>query len=303
MNLKKKEFSKDLPLIRDYISEHYGYLDKHKHRNLFPKSKAVIALDLDRTIIYSINAIALPKGYDGSLRVVEYNHGKPSSYMTDVSYMMLRYLSTKSHIIPVTARTIPQLNRVVFPWDKEGNFVCLSGARVYIDGKEDKTWSSYIDENMKNNGVSISDISRISEKYVAEGFVYESKTIERTFQQLKVNMDFSSDELMERLENDLIGTGFFPSLHGRKAYISPLSLKKGEAFDYLKGSLKIEGDVFAAGDSRMDLSLLASAHHKMVPLHGEIVEEQLVPEKSFVTSRMGVLAGEEIVARLFLALS
>lgn len=303
MNSLEREIDNDLYLIEDYISEHYPHFSRDDHKPLFAKDMASIGLDLDRTVIYSGRSVVLPKGYDRSLKVVEYHNGQPSSYMTDMAYKMLRYLAKSTPVSAVTARTIPQVKRVVLPWGANKNFVCLSGAKVYFDGEESKDWSHYVEEKLSKASLSVLEVANIADKYVAEGFAHESKNIENAFVQLKVNMDFSSDELMENLENDLAGSGFFPSLQGRKAYLSPNSLQKGEAFEHLNDLLGVKGDVFAAGDSKMDLSLLDVAHHKLVPLHGEIVEDGLAPEESFVTSRMGVLAGEEIAARLFLALA
>jgi hypothetical protein len=113
------------------------------------------------------------------------------------------------------------------------------------------------------------------------------------------------------LEGELAGAGWSVSVQGRKVYLVPAALTKEAALAEVMRRTGA-GRLAAAGDSLLDLGMLAMADVAIRPAHGELHEQGIIsplvagiapaePEnvaRLLVTALAGVLGGEEIVGLL-----
>ena len=77
----------------------------------------IVCVDLDRTLIYSANALDLrvPDADAPRLLCVEVYRGAPLSYLTETAAELLRDLRSRAVVVPVTTRTPEQFARVRLP--------------------------------------------------------------------------------------------------------------------------------------------------------------------------------------------
>ena len=91
--------------------------------------------DLDRTLIFSYNCMS-PDNY-----CVERKDGKKLSYMTQDGALKFKKLSESIKIIPVTARSKEQYDRIEFPYGfKPDMAVICNGANLIVNDTVDPTW-------------------------------------------------------------------------------------------------------------------------------------------------------------------
>ena len=76
---------------------------------------ALIASDLDRTLIYSRAAMTPTQLDRTDLLCVEYFDGAPLSYLSDAAAHRLRELSAAVRVVPTTTRTPEQFGRIALP--------------------------------------------------------------------------------------------------------------------------------------------------------------------------------------------
>ena len=93
--------------------------------------RALIATDLDRTLIYSRAA-----GAADTDRCVEIYDGAPLSYLTESAATLLTELAARVPVVPVTTRTRPQFERISLPGGPFHYAVVSSGGRILRDGVE-----------------------------------------------------------------------------------------------------------------------------------------------------------------------
>lgn len=258
-----------------------------------------VGFDLDKTLIYSANALRIPDGLNVPTRLVEFYDRKPLTYMTEASHMMLAVMAEHSKVIPVTARRQDQLERVMLPWGQSKHHVCLSGAVVVINGQEDKEWEHTIRTTVDQSSVPLSEIQKIVAPFQQEEWVLNRNTFGNMFEVTVLDLPNVPQLFFDHVAEKVEGTGFFWSVQGRKLYLTPHTLSKGDAFRYLLEQLDIKGDTYGAGDSLMDLELLNKVDFPFHPLHGELTEQGVAPANSVQSVAGGVLGGEEIVARVF----
>lgn len=264
-----------------------------------PGVEKSVGFDLDKTLIYSEGSMRIPEGSEVPIRLVEFYDRKPLTYMTEASHMMLSIMSEQSNVIPVTARRQDQLERVMLPWGKSPHYVCLSGAVVVANGKEDKDWAHEIRKVINRSSVPLSEIKEIINPFEHEPWVLRRNVFGDMFEVTTLDLPNVPQSFYDHVEEQIQGTGFFWSVQGRKLYLTPSDLSKGEAFKYLLDKLDIKGETYGAGDSLMDLELLKNVDYPFHPLHGEITEQGVAPSNSVQSVAGGVLGGEEIVARVF----
>ena len=102
----------------------------------------IICVDLDRTLIYSANALDLPAGPAPRLRCVEIYRDAPLSYMTETAAELLRTL--QAHVVPTTTRTPEQLARVRLPGPPASYAIASNGGHLIVDGAPDRGWSAQV---------------------------------------------------------------------------------------------------------------------------------------------------------------
>lgn len=261
--------------------------------------RAAVGLDLDKTIIYTNSSIELPDTARETLRLVEFYKGKPLSFMTEATYAMLAVMAEEAHVLPVTARRQDQMDRIMFPWGVPQDYVCLSGAIVSVGGEIDQDWSKHVREEVDSSSIPLDDVKKIIDPYEGEDWVIARNDFGKMFEVVTLDLPRTPQAFLDEVEEKVKGTGFFSSVQGRKLYLTPDRLSKGEAFLHLTDRLGVEGNTYGAGDSLMDVALLEKVDFAFHPLHGEMTESDAAPEHSIQSIERGILGGEEIIARIF----
>lgn len=284
---------------RQNIARHISTLVGDFPRLRNKEGGTAVGFDLDKTIVYTNSSLMLPENSRESLRLVEFYLGKPLSYMTEATHAMLSTMAEYSTVLPVTARRKDQMDRIMLPWGTPKNYVCLAGAVVSHEGKEDHDWSNFVRESVRSNSVPLTEIKKILDPYEHEPWVLARRDFGDMFEVTTLDIPNVPNGFLQEVEGKVEGTGYFASIQGRKLYLTPTHLSKGDAFLYLTEKMGVTGNTYGAGDSLMDVDLLEKVDFAFHPLHGEMSENNAAPAHSIQSAQKGVLGGEEIVARIF----
>lgn len=103
---------------------------------------ALVASDLDRTLIYSTGALqlAMPDADAPRLLCVEVYGNKPLSYVTETAAGLLEELGRTTVFVPTTTRTREQYHRISLPGPAPAYAVVANGGHILVDGESDPDW-------------------------------------------------------------------------------------------------------------------------------------------------------------------
>jgi hydroxymethylpyrimidine pyrophosphatase-like HAD family hydrolase len=246
--------------------------------------------DLDRTIIFSKRFL---NGENRELVVpVEEKEGRHISYMNPVAFMMLTYLRRQVPFVPVTARKLDEIMRVIFIRDNMPEWmICESGRVIYHNGKRWEEWDKIIEKELE---VFMEDIIQ-SQNYFR--YLLEDKYLVKTWH---INPDMVMGKT-EGMSQDKIGElqsydTWFKKRHcllylqQRKAYLIPTPISKSKAVEYLIQLLKPSTHTVSAGDAQMDAGMFEKTDFAIAPCH-HTIDDVSVP----VTQKTGIDAGEELI--------
>lgn len=269
--------------------------------------KPAVGVDLDRTMIYSAASMNLSK-MDATtfLRVAEMHEGKPFAYMTSVAYSMMEIINNSSYLIPVTTRTVEQYRRIRIPGMTETNFlpstaaqyaVTSNGGKILVNGEEDRDWSDYIQKEVADKCAPIKDVNALLKPYDSESWLIKRRVAEGLFTYLVLDRAETPQHVLESVKEKMTEWNWSVSMQGRKFYCVPAIMTKGIAFDEIITRLGADYSM-AAGDSLLDIPMLERADFAVRPAHGELDTANYTADNLSVTENTGILAGEEIVARI-----
>jgi hydroxymethylpyrimidine pyrophosphatase-like HAD family hydrolase len=257
----------------------------------------LVACDLDQTLIYSRNAFRLPAGVQTpELLTVEYLDGEPLSYVTARASEGLLELAAASTLVPVTTRTLEQYRRVDL--GITGRYAIAANGGHLIDGEEpDPVWTQRVNARLAASGRPLEEVRSLALELAENGsWVRTVRDADGFFIYLVATARELIPDLSE-LGSELARDGWTLSVQGRKVYLVPAALTKeaalAEVIDRV-GTTRLA----AAGDSLLDRGMLARADFAIRPCHGELHEQGYALPSMRVTSREGVLGGEEIVETL-----
>lgn len=265
---------------------------------------ALVACDLDRTLIYSAAALGLAgTTYDGTgappprLVVAEMDGGFPRTYMTRPAEDALRELARLAVLIPTTTRTYAQYSRVRVTDGVPSYAVVLNGGQIVVDGRVDEDWTRRVHAGLAAVCAPTDEVA----EHVWKVFDPRWTTW------LRVADDLFCYAVVDRVE---MPTGFVAelaawcdernwnvSLQGRKVYAVPRPLTKSSALAEIAqrtGARRL----LAAGDSLLDADMLEAADFGVRPAHGELHDLGWSLPHVVVTEAAGVLAGEQVAQRL-----
>ncbi len=262
-------------------------------------TRPVVCLDLDRTVIYSPNALNLtmPDVLAPRLLCVELYKSRPLSFMTEPAAADLVALGAAAMVVPTTTRTPAQLARVHLAGPMGRYAIASNGGHLLVDGVTDQDWEQQVRD-------ALAACAPLAE---VEGHLRAQSTgpeVGQCFESLRVASDMfvyavvDRDRLPAAWRSDLAGwcaeRGWVTSLQGRKLYALPRALTKTAAAAEIMARTGAR-TLLAAGDSLLDGDLLQFADLAIRPDHGELAEADLQAEHLSVTKATGVLAGEEIL--------
>jgi hypothetical protein len=261
----------------------------------------LVALDLDRTMIYSGPAVSL----DGAridpaeLAVAELRDGEPVSFFTRRARTTLAELSLSAAVVPATTRSQEQYRRVRWPGPPPQYAVVTNGGGLLVDGNLCADWTAQVEVALADSATTAEVAMRLC-RLVTHDWVLRLRIVENLFCYLVLDRDRLPPATFTELRDWCAERGWNVSLQGRKLYVVPARMTKAAAVAEIARRMGAER-VLAAGDSLLDAELLAAADQAIRPAHGELHAAGWQVPGLWVTESSGILAGEEIVTRLLAA--
>ncbi|MGI5130757.1 HAD family hydrolase [Pseudonocardia sp. CA-107938] len=261
----------------------------------------VACLDLDRTLIYSANALDLrvPDAQAPRLLCVELYKGMPLSFMTEESAAELEKLGALATVVPTTTRTPEQYARVHLPGPAPRYAITSNGAHLLVDGVPDPAWTAAVHERLA--GCAPLPQVRARLEAMSGPFVLTLRTAGLEsgpgFVYAVVDRAALPAGWVAELADWCAPHGWRVSLQGRKVYAVPVPLTKSAAAREVLA--RCGGDrLLAAGDSLLDADLLEAADAAVRPAHGELADTGWTRPHVAVTAARGGWAGAEILGWL-----
>lgn len=253
--------------------------------------KAVIALDLDQTLIYSERSAGRPKT-DSDVWVEDYD-GQPLSFMTGRAHQLLTELGARHHVVPVTTRTPEQYRRIRLPGTRS-RALCANGGVLLVDGERDAAWDAHVQAAL-SAAVPASTVHARLLKVAHTSWVRTVRQVEDLFVYLVATHRSEIPPMwLASLELWAAERDWAVSVQGRKVYLVPGALLcKGDAA--LRVAAQLGGPLLAAGDSLLDRNLLDAAEVAIRPAHGELHLLAEPTRSARVTERSGAEAAEDIL--------
>jgi hypothetical protein len=251
----------------------------------------LLATDLDRTLIYSASAAG---AMDGDAVTVERLDGRPLSFMTATAAGQLAELARAHVVVPVTTRTPAQFARVRLPGPPARYAVAANGGVLLVDGEPDPAWTLTMRKALRPVApleAAVATLGAVCDPAWASPI----RTAVDLFCYVVVDRLTLPDDVAHRLRSWAGPAGWQVSLQGRKLYLVPGPLTKSAAVAEVARRAGTER-LLAAGDSLLDIDLLAAADRGVHPGHGEIAESGWSAPTVDALTSTGLRAGEEITA-------
>jgi hypothetical protein len=253
---------------------------------------ALIASDLDRTLIYSAKARAL--GPDDRASVcVELHDGKPASFMTADAAAGLAALATLATVVPVTTRVVEQYRRVRLPGPPPRFAVSANGGVLLVDGVPDRAWTRHVARELRHSH-PLDEVWEHVGHVCHPDFTVKLRNADRLFCYAVVRPSRLPSGFLADVSAWAAERGWRTSHQGRKLYWVPERLTKSAAVAEIAARTGVDR-VLAAGDSLLDVDLLLGADLGIHPAHGELHDRGWSAPTVTTTAASGIVAGEQIV--------
>ncbi|MGI8667956.1 MAG: HAD family hydrolase [Jatrophihabitans sp.] len=255
---------------------------------------ALLAADLDRTLIYSRAALALAQEPQPRLRCVELVGANRLSFMTETAATLLAGLvgpAGSAVLVPVTTRSLAQLARVRLPV-RTRYAIAANGGYLCVDGVIEPSWSIRVRQAVREVA-SLDEVYQYLSRACRPEWTVKLRQVESLFCYAVIERDRLPDGFVDEATGWAAGRGWAVSLQGRKLYWVPLPLTKSAAVAEV--ARRLDANVtLAAGDSLLDIDLLEAADKAIHPGHGELAESGWSAPRVCRTDSVGVRAGEDI---------
>lgn len=265
---------------------------------------ALVACDLDRTLIYSKSALWL-SGADKdapAMVVAEVYDGAPLSYMTRTAQELLGELKRAATFVPATTRTQAQYERVQLPGPMPEYAITSNGGVLLHHGVPDAAWNAELAALMGASCAPLESIEAHLSRPEFSPWILRLRRAEDLFAYAIVDRDAMPASFLAELEELCASGGWTVSVQGRKLYCVPAPINKADALAEIARRTGA-GTVIAAGDSLLDQGMLELAQLSFRPLHGELHDAGFAAPQLRLTSQRGILAGEEILREILAAVT
>ncbi|MCQ4086656.1 HAD family hydrolase [Saccharibacillus sp. JS10] len=257
----------------------------------------IFASDLDRTLIYSKKAIG-DSFVEAEVIPVELYQGEHISFMSPASSKLLVELSKTTLFVPVTTRTIEQYERIFYIREifRPKYAVTSNGGNVLIDGVPDPDWKKHVDEQLRSS----EDAAKVIEAFdniSSPEWVKSYRHSDNLFYSIILEREKMPLDVVEDFRKELAKMRWNLSVQGRKMYLVPDGVNKGEGLLHVK-ALAGASRIAASGDSLLDESLLKAADYAIVPRHGEIYAAHQQSGLYTFTDRDGIHAAEDLIVKI-----
>jgi HAD superfamily hydrolase (TIGR01484 family) len=204
----------------------------------------IFAADIDNTLIHSYKTA----GPDDIC--VERHKGREQSFISKEAFVLLKEVSEKCLIVPVTTRSLEQYRRLDL--GVRFNYALVAhGALLLADGEVDKQWED------ESRNLFSAELPQINE----DGNIYDIRHIENTFIFAKAG---DTAQAVNSLQKNPAMQTFNIFVVKNKIYIFPKGFDKGVAIERLRRRLKPKS-VICAGDGRLDIPMLEAADIAFAP--------------------------------------
>lgn len=252
----------------------------------------LVALDLDKTLIFSARSLHLPTDVPApELVEVERLDGAPLSFATARELHLLAELDRAAVVVPVTTRTLAQYRRVDLGL-RPRFAIAANGGHVLVDGTPDPDWAAAVADAVAAACAPLAEMLVLAERFAAPGWARTVRAADDLFVYLVAHERPAIPDLTE-FAADAAAAGWAVSMQGRKVYLVPSLLTKQRAVDEVARRAGT-GLRLAAGDSVLDIPMLLAADAAVRPAHGELHELGWTAPQVSVTTAVGGLAGEEL---------
>ena len=256
-------------------------------------NKPLFFCDLDQTMIYSSRLVDKFTGTYNGLAVVETHAKKPHSFMTLNAVNVLQELSKEVVFIPCSTRSPTQFERVYVPSVIVKHTILDNGGKIYTNSIEDKNWTKKMHEEIDSSSKAPSDVySEITAMFGKEEWFNKIRITSNMFVAV-IAYDKVPTHFIEYVESQIKDWNYTYSVQSRSIYMIPNAVTKEKAAQEVSERYDSE-EIFAAGDSVLDLGLLEFAKHSIRPAHGELFDKGLAPHIRS-TTKSGIQAGEQIL--------
>jgi hypothetical protein len=254
--------------------------------------RPLIASDLDRTLIYSVEAMTLGDPVAQSV-CVEVFEGREVSFMAAGAAARLVEVASAAEFVPITTRTVAQYDRIVLPSVRVGYAITTNGACLLVGGIRCPDWDTEITARLADFA-SYDEAVVVFASAFDRPWVRKVRDAEKYFLYTVFERSTAEPDWFAELAEIATGLGWALSVQGRKAYVVPQALTKEVALAEVVRRVGAT-QVVAAGDSLLDRGLLEYADIAIRPAHGELHEADWTPPGLAVTTCSGGKAGEEII--------
>lgn len=200
-------------------------------------------------------------------------------------------------VVPTTARSAVQLNRMQLFVNVPAVAIVGAGATVIVDGVVDATWHEVLSGRTQSSA-PISDVMHSIERALHGSSrldVREGALLVLTYP----SADLVNTQL-ETLVDDLRLLGWHACADGRRLYLLPDGLSKLAAAEFVAESCGAQWWA-AAGDSSLDVGLLARASYGVTPAGSSVARDPDRPSGIHVTVLNGPHAAEEVCEKILRA--
>lgn len=257
---------------------------------------ALVACDLDRTLIYSANSMALegPDHLAPAMVVAEVYQGAPLSFMTRESERLLERIKAAAHFVPATTRTMAQYARIQLPCPVPEYAITTNGGVLLRRGVPDEDWQRGLGERIDAGSAPLRELEEHLGRPEFAPWILRVRRAEDLFVYAIVDREAMPAGFAAELGAFAAAAGWTVSVQGRKLYCIPSSVSKAGALAEIRDRTA-SSQVIAAGDSLLDAGMLQSATAAFRPGHGELHATGYAAPHLRVTAAVGILAGEEIL--------
>jgi hypothetical protein len=254
---------------------------------------ALVSVDLDRTMIYSRNALGA--AFEDAVTCVEIYQDAPLSFMSIDAAESLRSLAVAALVVPTTTRTIEQFQRIALPGAPWRYAITSNGGNILVDGVPDGSWRAGF------TGIELHRIQRELSTRADGDWVLKRRTADDLFCYLVVEPTEVPAGFLTEWSCWCAARGWNVSQQGRKIYTMPDVVSKSRAVAEVRaraiedGMLDAGVRTFAAGDGALDADMLIAADRAIRPRHGELESKNFRFPGLEVTAASGGHAAEEIL--------
>jgi hypothetical protein len=253
----------------------------------------IFASDLDRTLIYSRQFCEQYPSAASQLQLIEEHEGRELSVMSQAAMIKLEKIGEMMMFVPVTTRTLEQYNRIRLFHKKVPHYAIINnGGMVLIKGNVDSNWQKKLQIKLLAECMPMREIWEFFHKTLNGPWISVARQADGLFCYFIVDQAKIPAENLYNFAQKIVNWGWELILQGRKLYLIPKVVNKGDALKYVK-DMSGRNLIVAAGDSQLDVCMLKVADYPIIPRHGELWPHFGRSIKS--TEQAGVLAAEEIL--------